>query len=88
MPRDLARTAVQGKRLRCPWLANVRSQVELIFEEDRDLPAVKADPLGLHAALSQLLLNVTLGLDPGARLGITLRRFGEGAQAVIRGLWK
>jgi len=61
-------------------------QVELAFwEEDHDLPAVTADPYGLRLALSQLLLNVAHRLDPGTQIGITLRRSGRGAQAVIRG---
>jgi len=61
-------------------------QVELAFrEEDYDLPAVTAEPYGLCLALSQLLLNVAHRLDPGTRLGITLRRSGQGAQAMIRG---
>ena len=60
-------------------------QVELAFqEEDRDLPAVKADPGRLRPALSQLLLDVAQGLDPGSRLRITLRRSAKGAQAVFR----
>jgi len=60
-------------------------QVELAFqEEDLDLPAVKVDSGRLRPVLSQLLLNVAQGLNPGARLGITLRRYGKGAQAVIQ----
>jgi len=60
-------------------------QVELAFqEEDRDLPPVKVDSGRLRPVLSQLLFNVAQGLNPGARLGITLRRHGKGAQAVIQ----
>ena len=59
-------------------------QVALAFqEEDGELPPVKADSGRLRPVLSQLLLNVAQGLNPGARLPITLRRFGKGAQAVI-----
>jgi two-component system, NtrC family, sensor histidine kinase HydH len=59
-------------------------QVELVFrEEDPDLPPVKADSGRLRPVLSQLLLNVAQGLNPGAPLPITLRRSGRGAQAVI-----
>jgi two-component system, NtrC family, sensor histidine kinase HydH len=60
-------------------------QVELAFqEEDRDLPPVKVDSGRLQPVLSQLLLNVAQGLNPGAHLGVTLRRHGKGAQATIR----
>src|SRR6185295_1743627 len=60
-------------------------EVELAFhEEDRDLPPVKVDSGRLRPVLSQLLLNVAQGLNPGARLAITLRRHGKGAQAVIQ----
>ncbi|HEY8206062.1 MAG TPA: histidine kinase dimerization/phospho-acceptor domain-containing protein [Myxococcaceae bacterium] len=59
-------------------------QVVLAFEEeDSDLPPVKANEESLQPVLSHLLLNVAQGLEKGARLGITLRRSGNGAQAVI-----
>src|SRR4051812_33276937 len=59
-------------------------QVQLAFEEeDGELLPVKADAGRLRPVLSQLLLNVAQGLNPGSRLGITLRRCGKGAQAVI-----
>jgi signal transduction histidine kinase len=59
-------------------------QVQLAFEEeDGELLPVKADAGRLRPVLSQLLLNVAQGLNPGARLSITLRRFGRGTQAVI-----
>ena len=59
-------------------------QVELAFQEDDgELPPVKVDHGRLRPVLSQLLLNVAQGLEPGARLTITLRRYGKGAQAVI-----
>lgn len=60
-------------------------QVELAFqEEDGELPPVRVDSGRLRPVLSQLLLNVAQGLNPGARLGITLRRHGKGTQAVIQ----
>jgi two-component system, NtrC family, sensor histidine kinase HydH len=59
-------------------------QVVLAFQEEgTDLPPVRADEDSLQPVLSHLLLSVALGLEKGARLGITLRRSGNGAQAVL-----
>lgn len=58
-------------------------QVQVGFEEEPDLPRVKVDSGRLRPVLSQLLLNVAQGLSPGGRLGIRLRRCGQGCQAVI-----
>jgi two-component system, NtrC family, sensor histidine kinase HydH len=61
-----------------------KRNVELAFqEEDGDLPPVMTNAFRLSPVISQLLLDVANRLDQGCRLVITLRRSGNGVQAVI-----